>query len=413
MSALTSKSVLRPRAGGPRKWAEQRFMTALPYFFSLLRCVKPVWNVAGMTLTSRYDHVREVFATEAKFGVMYKQKLDIIMGGEPFFLGTDDRSQHHDDTAALCKVILPSDLQRLASDVEERATRIINTNKGQIEIVNDLTRQVSFDFLATYLGIPSPANGDLRVWATRLFEFLFADGGNDLALRAEVDEIAPALRAHIDAIITLRKQNKGDDDVLARCLTLQSAHEPGFSDVQIRTALMGMMVGGPPQPPMVLPQAMEQLLQRPQILAEAQAAARNNDDETLRRYVLEAMRFDPLGPGLWRVALTDVTLARGTRHEVTIKAGSHVLAAFASAMMDSRRISNPKAFNPHRPAADYMHFGYGLHACFGRYINLATLHLMLKPLLKQPGLRRAPGADGKLSKNGPFAERLVVRYDFD
>jgi hypothetical protein len=62
---------------------------------------------AGMTLTSRYDHVREVFATEAKFGVMYKQKLDIIMGGEPFFLGTDDRSQHHDDTAALCKVILP------------------------------------------------------------------------------------------------------------------------------------------------------------------------------------------------------------------------------------------------------------------------------------------------------------------
>lgn len=411
MSALSSKEVLRPRAGGPKKWAEQRIINALPYFFSLLRCVKPVWNVAGVTLTSRYDHVREVFATDAKFGVMYKPKLDIIMGEEPFFLGTDDRLQHQYDTAAMCKVILPGDLQRLAVDVEERAARIINMSRGQIEVVNDLTRQVSFDFLATYLGIPPPDNGDLRVWATRLFEFQFADGGNDMALRAEVDEIAPALRAHIDATITLRKQGTGGDDVLARCLTLQSADEPGFGDVQIRTALMGMIVGGPPQPPMVLPQAMEQLLQRPQILAEAQAAARDNDDEALRRYVLEAMRFDPLGPGLWRVALDDVTLAQGTRHEVTIKAGSHVLAAFASAMMDPRRVSNPKTFDPNRPAADYIHFGYGLHACFGRYINLATLHLMLKPLLKQPGLRRAPGADGKLSKNGPFAERLVVRYD--
>lgn len=411
MNALTSKQVLRPRAGGPRKWAEQKIINALPYFFSLLRCVKPVWNVAGVTLTSRYDHVREVFATDSKFGVMYKPKLDIIMGGEPFFLGTDDLLQHQYDTEAICKVILPGDLPRLAADVELRAEHIIKTSKGQIEVVNDLTRQVSFDFLATYLGISPPSNGDLRVWATRLFEFQFADGGNDKALRAEVDEIAPALRAHIDAIIALRKQNTASDDVLSRCLALQSSGEPGFSDVQIRTALMGLIVGGPPQPPMVLPQAMEQLLRRPQILAEAQAAARDNDDEKLRRYVLEAMRFDPLGPGLWRVALEDFTLARGTPHEITIKAGSHVLAAFASAMMDPRRVSNPKTFNPNRPASDYMHFGYGLHECFGRYINLATLHLMLKPLLKQPGLRRAPRGYGKLSKNGPFAERLVIQYD--
>jgi hypothetical protein len=42
---------------------------------------------------------------------------------------------------------------------------------------------------------------------------------------------------------------------------------------------MGFIVGGPPQPPMVVPQAMEQLLQRPKVLAEAQAAARADDDD--------------------------------------------------------------------------------------------------------------------------------------
>ena len=57
-----------------------------------------------------------------------------------------------------------------------------------------------------------------------------------------------------------------------------------------------------------------------------------------------------------------------------------------------------------------MHFGFGVHECFGRHINHATLHMMLKPLLKQPNLRRAAGNEGKLSKNGPFAERLVVAF---
>ena len=88
-----------------------------------------------------------------------------------------------------------------------------------------------------------------------------------------------------------------------------------------------------------------------------------------------------------------------------------MFAAFASALMDPRRVLNPGDFNPQRAAGDYMHFGHGLHECFGRHINHATLHLMLKPLLQRPRLRRAPGDEGRLSKNGAFAERLVVLYD--
>jgi hypothetical protein len=37
--------------------------------------------------------------------------------------------------------------------------------------------------------------------------------------------------------------------------------------------------------------------------------------------------------------------------------------------------------------------------------------MMLKPLLKRANLRRTPGPDGKLHKNGAFAERLVVEFD--
>lgn len=411
MSVLASRDVLRPGPTGIKARIQRLVFALMPRFFALLRRYRPIAKLGSNYLTSRYDDVREVFATDHAFGVIYKPKLDVIMGGQPFFLGMSDTQQYRDDTAAMRKVIRPDDLPGLAKITEALASGIVDAAPGRVEVVDTLVRRVTFTMIADYLGVPDPTGGDLRVWGTRLFEFQFADQGNDPALRAEVDVIAPALRAHIQSEIARRRAAPGADDVLGRCLALQAAGEPGFSDDQIRTALMGFIVGGPPQPPMVVPQAMEQLLRRPEALAGAQAAARADDDDLLRGYVIEAMRFDPLAPGLPRVALTDWTIGAGTHHARTIPAGASVLAAFASAMMDDRRIADPKRFDPRRPPSDYIHFGYGLHQCFGRHINHATLHLMLKPLLKRQGLRRARGSEGHLSKSGAFAEKLVVAFD--
>jgi len=223
-----------------------------------------------------------------------------------------------------------------------------------------------------------------------------------------VNEIAPAFRAHIDGGIARRKAGSAaPDDVLGRCLTLQAEGADGFSDVAIRTAILCMVFGGPPQPPMVVPQAMEQLL-RPEALAAAAAGAALNDDAFLHDLVREAMRFDPLAPGLPRIALPEWTLARGTGRALTIPKGATVIAAFASAMMGDRRIPSPTRFDPGRRSNEYIHFGHGLHECLERHINSATLHMMLKPVLRRPSLRRAAGPAGHLTKNGPFAERLVV-----
>jgi cytochrome P450 len=174
---------------------------------------------------------------------------------------------------------------------------------------------------------------------------------------------------------------------------------------------MSFVVGGPPQPPMVVPQALEQLLRRPAELAGAQRAALANDDTLLAGYVFEAMRFDPLGPALPRFATRPSVIAAGTSRATSVPEGATVFAAFSSAMMDKRRLADPQSFNPWRLDHEYIHFGYGLHACFGTQMNKALLPLMLKPLLKRPNLRRAPGSGGVLSKRGAFAERLRVNYD--
>lgn len=409
MSVLTSTDVLRPR-GFFSRTIMALLLRLAPSVFKLARRIWPIPHIGKLYAVTLYDDVLEVFATDEVFGVPYKPKLDLLMDGAPFILGMRDGPTYHTYIAALRSVMRAEDLPMLAARVEAQANAIVGAANGRVEVVDTLVRCISFDFLAEYLGVPEPAEGDLRVWGTRLFEYQFISG--DAPLVEEVKVIAPALRGHIQSEMDRRRANPdGKDDVMARCLARQRGGDAWFTDTNIRTALTGMIVGGPPQPPMVVPQAMEQLLRRPDALAGAQAAARSGDDDALWGYVIEAMRFDPLGPALPRVTVKDGVIAAGTSRRKNVPVGATVFACFQSAMMDERRLNDPERFDPTRPAGDYVHFGYGMHECFGRYINRATLHLMLKPLLAKQGLRRASGAAGHLRKNGPLAESLTVVFD--
>jgi cytochrome P450 len=350
--------------------------------------------------------------------VPYAKKLNVITGGVPFLLGMEDSAEYRNNLHALRDVVHVHHDAWRGDDIESRlvprteavAERIVASSNGCMDIPK-LSREVTFEVLLDYFGTPAPMNGDIVVWSTRLFEFLFHIGKPDPKLDAEVAAYAPALLGHVQSIIDKRRASGvHEDDVLGRCLQKQ-AQGAGFSDREIRGALAGLIVAGLPQPLMVLPKVVEQLLRRPKMLAAAQEAARRNDDITLAKYIFEAMRFDPLAPFLQRIAKKEYVLAAGTSRAKKIEPGTSVFFLFASAMMDGRRVANPKSFNPDRPPNDYILFGYGLHQCFGIRMNQRLLPLMLKPLLKRHGLRRASGAEGHLRKQSVFPDRLTVCFD--
>ena len=397
-------SILRPGPTFLGQWLMDRAVAVLPFVFRLLRKHRPVLKLGNTYLVTRHDDVRTVFAEDASFGVPYREKLDVIMGGEPFILGLPEGDEYRASLAALRSVMRRADLPMLAAKVTTQAEAFVAAAPGRVDVV-DLVRTTAFDFVAQYLGVASPSGAELYRLGTRLFEFQFV--ASDTPLKAEVAELAPAMRDHIQQEIErCRAAPAGRDDVIARCVAAQAAGKPGFDDAQIVAGITGMLVGGPPQPSMVLPQAIEQLLRRPVALAAAQAAARADDDPALAAHLMEAMRFDPLAPWMPRVALAARTV--GGR---SIPAGAKVLASIASAMRDERRLPEPERFDAGRSPDQYIHFGYGLHQCFGLEINRATLHLMVKPLLKRERLRRAPGRAGHLRKRGAFASALVVEFD--
>jgi cytochrome P450 len=413
--------ILRPARGGLASSVMQWALAHAQSAFAVLRRIWPIARLGRTVLVTRHDDVREVFLADTDFPVPYRARLDVIMDRVPFFLGMGDTDEYRRDTAAMRSVVRPDDIgPRLVPATAARAEALVAASGGRIEVVDQLARNATFDVLCPYFGITDTSDSMLRVWATRLFEYQFADDGS-AALHDEVARFAPALRAHIDALIAARRAAgpgtvaEADDTVLGRCLRRKGEGTPGFADEQIRSSLVGFLVGGLPQPPMVVPQALEQLLRRDgapdHALAGAQAAARAGDDALLAGYVFEALRFDPLAPALTRVAARERVIAEGTSRAVAVPAGATVLVGFASAMMDPRRIRDPARFDPGRPPGEFMHFGHGLHTCFGIHINQALLPQIIKPLLVRPRLRRAPGQAGRLSKRGPFADRLEVAFD--
>ncbi|MEO8811306.1 MAG: cytochrome P450 [Caulobacteraceae bacterium] len=410
---MSDAPVLRPAPTGAAARLAALAMEHVDAAFAAARAVWPIPRLGAAALVTRYDDVREALLADDCFAAPYGPKLDVIMGGEAFFLGMGDTPAYRRDTAAMREVVRAGDIApRLTGSVARAAAAVVDGAPGRIEVVDALARKVTFEVLCDYFGVRDPPDADMRVVATRLFEFQFADPTNDPALRRDVDVMAPLLRRHLDATIAARRRvGSAIDDVLGRCLDRAASGAPGFSDVEIRTGLIGLIVGGLPQPPMVVPQALDQLLRRPDALAGAAAAAAADDDALLAGHVFEALRFDPLAPALMRAVVRDRTIAAGTGRATALKAGSSLLVSTRSAMRDPRRIRDPGHFDPRRPAHDYLHFGYGLHTCFAMAINRAVLPLMLKPLLLRPGLRRAPGAAGRLSKRGAFADSLTVDWD--
>ena len=408
-----SPDVLRPADRGLKAAITAWVLARLPFVFRILRAVRPIARLGNKVLVTRYDDVREVFLNDAAFRVTYFEKLNVIMGGHPFFLSMDNTPVYRRDVEAMRKVVRVSDIpQRLSADVERMGQQIVAEANGSLEVVDQLARRIAFDLYSDYLGVTAAPGSDLRVWITRLFEFQFTDPDNDPSLRAEVEVIAPAMRDHIRHLIEARRNaGQGPDSVLGRCVEMQAQGADGYSDDQIVCALLAFIYGGPPQVAMVVPQALEQLLRRPDALAGAQQAARDGDDKSLAGYFFEAMRFDPIGPFVPRVATRDASIAGGTSRATQVPEGADVYVAFSSAMMDERRIPDPQTFDPRRPPEAYIHFGYGLHQCFGIHLNQGLLPLVLKPLLQRQHLRRAPGSKGKLIKRGAFADTLYVNYE--
>lgn len=394
-------------------------MGHMELIFRIARNTVPILvvNFKGkrFALITRFDDVAEVLTHPNVFDVIYAPKLNLLMDGGNIFLGMRDTPDATRDRSSM-RLAAPRGeaLTRIRPEVEAMAEAAMAkaAPAGRVDLAMELTQDLTTRFFGGYFGTPADDITAFSDDARLLFQFMFADMSNDPVLEAKVRPVAAAMRARVEKCIADRKGDRGKhDDVLERCLELQDIGTPGMDDDGIRNNMIGFIVGGLPQPPMIIPQLFDVLLDRPTELAGAQAAALADDDDLVSRYVFEALRYYPLTPGLFRDCSADYEIAGGTMRSRIIPAGTRVMAATRSAMFDGRRVPTPKKFRLDRPDFTYMNFGWGLHQCFGLYINQQMTPAICKAVLKRPGLRRAAGPEGKLRLEGIFAMNLTVEFD--
>jgi cytochrome P450 len=379
--------------------------------FTILRRYRPLIATRQFGIVTRADDVREVLGDFAHFTVpFYEQKMAEISG--PFILGLDNTPLYRHDHAALRAAIRSDDVQVLTTATLNIARERLAADGDRLDIVTGFVEPTVDRVMSEYFGTPGPDTATQVRWSRSIFEDIFLNVADSEALHQHALSDAAQMRPHLDAQIaerraTLAAGGSVPDDVLTRLLTRPPV-DGGLHDISVRHNLIGLIAGWIPTVSKAFTCAIDELLRRPDQLERAQRAARAGDQAEVSAYLFEALRFRPQTWALLRTCAADCTVAAGTRRATEFRAGSKVLVATQSAMFDERSVSSPGEFRTDRGFDGYLHFGHGLHMCFGLAINRAQLPALALALLDGPAITRAPGDAGNVTWDGPYPASLTV-----
>ncbi len=386
--------------------------------FDEVRDVYPILSLPGIALVTRYTDVVEVLARDGDFSVAaYASKMQRATG--TFFLGMDDGLPYEREVAIMRLASSRADLPILEQSIRQWADTCVRDHAhiGRLDAVSDVAQCVPRLLVAQYLGVPGPDAATLAHWLRALFWDIFLNPGDlDVDVRDEAARCSAKLVVWLDAFIValIARNDAGEelpDSVLARLVQLRATPATALDVTGIRRNIAGLVVGAIDTTSECVANVLDFVLDRPQLLANACSLARDGTLLEMQAFVLEALRFNPQAPFLTRITRQPVTLARGTSRETSLPVGTVVLAATMSAMSDASELDAPETFMPGRPGRHYLHFGHGMHQCFGRHINYLQIAIIAQSVLRLPGLRRAPGDDGVMKYVGPFPSRLFVEFD--
>lgn len=372
-------------------------------------------------IVTRFHDVQEVLQRPDVFTVTYAPMIDPSVG--PFMLSRDVTEINRRDKGVMTSIMGRSDLPKVRQLVARFADEAVapQIDARRIELVNTVSRVVPMRLVAEYFGLRGADLATMMRWsrATQLDMFhndLFSSPPGRLARFPQVHQdnldAGAEMKAHLAAWIPECRARLNDtpapDDILSRLLRTPFPDAIGFDTERIAVNVMGTLVGSGETTSQAIAQILEQLFKRPRHLAGAVAAAKAGDDALLSAYCWEALRFNPIFPGVFRRCVKDYTIARGTLRARKIRAGKLVVAAIRSAMRDGREIPAPGTFCLDRPAYHYMHMGYGHHMCLGDQIGQVMVPETVKRLLLLPGLRPVAPID---KRGGPWPEEYILEFD--
>lgn len=381
---------------------------------AVLRHRMPIVRLGHSAVVTRFADVVEVLEHDEAFRVGPVYEAAMLRTSGDFILGMDDHARYDKEAGWLRSAVEADDVSRIRGIVAAQAERLLDAAApaGRIDLASGYAHELALGVVAEYFGVSGPDPATMGRWMREIFWDIFLNLTNRSDVTRAALRSASELNAYLDGEIRRMRSDfdttgKTPDTFFGRLVRQQRAF--GMDDVALRRNIGGIIVGAVDTVSKATVHAIDQLLRRPTQLALARTAAEAGDDATVAAYTFEALRFNPHNPILIRACAADFALARGTDRETRIPAGTRVVASTLSAMFDGSVLPAPDEFRIDRPWEHYIHFGRGMHRCFGERFNRASVPQAVASLLRRPKLRRMNGLAGHIHYEGPFPKRLMAR----
>ena len=393
-----------------RRWMYEE---SLP-FFAEVRAHRPILPTPEVTVVTRFADCAAVLRRYDAFSVaLYKPKQG------DYWMAQDDTPIHWREKSIMRAIIDREQIPKIRAYVADKAAALLNNAGGKIDAVDGLTRAVPIALVQDWFGFVDSDPKQLFEWSYWNQHDCFHNQPFDSIVRPDPAAIVTSreaanenMRQYLIALVQRRatelKAGQLNADPVSRLLRLSVTGALQFDVARVVLNVGGLLIGAVETTSHAAINALAGLLDRPEVIGAARAAAAADDPAAFDGYVFEALRFKPAFPYFFRTCEQPTMLAGGTEHATEIAPGTTVLAVTHAAMFDPAVFPEPERFDPSRARGDTFHFGQGLHECLGRPIAQVMIPEIVRQCLRRPGLRAAGPVD---RRGGPVPESYTLRWD--
>ena len=370
----------------------------------------PNLRIGSLLLVTRNEDVRDILERGDEFETPYGPEMAELAGGSNFILGMQDGPDYRRMKSAVLSAFPPAEVEAAVRPIAARHSRdIVMRAAPGFDAVGGLLKILPARICRDYFGVLVDDETEFADWSTALSALFFSDPFANAAIRELAMVAADRLTRTIDQSITAIREGRAKADTpLARLVAQLDQGRVSIKD--IHSIMLGMIAGFAPTNVLAGANCLDVILSKP----EAQQAVdgggrRRNPEAGSGNSRGDALQADLDRP--WRYAARDAVIARGTRRERVVKAGTTVMPATLSAMFDPAAVDRPNVFDTTRPHRDYLVYGHGIHLCIGAEVARVQIGESLRALFEKKGVRRAAGKAGRLRRLGAYPESLSVDFE--
>ena len=260
-------------------------------FYAELRKDRPILVMPELTLAARFDDCTEILRRHELFSVaLYKPKQG------DYFMAQDDTAVHWREKSIMRAILDREDIPDIRTYVANKAAELLAAAGGSMDAVPGLTRAVPLALVQDWFGFAHSDPAKLCKWSywsqidtfwNQPFDSIAWPDPSKIV--AEREAASKEMVVYLIGLVALRegelKVGLGGHDPVTRLLELSSSKALKFDLKRVVENVAGLLIGAVETTSHAAVNALDFLLQRPDDLAKARAAALADDPAAVDGFV--------------------------------------------------------------------------------------------------------------------------------